>query len=59
MSKEEEETLNTEDNDFGNHIVGPGRPGDSPRVMKFPRELTPKEWERHMETHLSFCKSCP
>ena len=55
----EEETIGKDDIDFGNHIVGPNGPNDPTPVLKFPREMTPKEFQKHMESHLPFCKGCP
>ena len=55
----EEETVGEKYIDLGNHIVGPNRPDDPKPVMKYPREMSPSAWAKHMETHLPFCKSCP
>ena len=55
----EEDTVGDEVIDFGNRVVGPNGPPDPKPVLKYPREMTPRESQKHMETHLPFCKGCP
>ena len=49
-----EDEVGPGDIDYGNHIVGPNSPNDSPPVFKFPSEMTPKQWEQHMASHQPF-----
>ena len=55
----EEEAVGTEDVDFGNRVVGPNGPTGPKPVLKYAREMSSHEFQKHMETHLPFCEGCP
>ena len=55
----EEEKIGADDIDYGNFIVSPNGSEEQPPTLSFPKEMTPKELELHMQSHLPYCRGCP